>query len=214
MPGFDIAWILKSVPAVIIGLTVHEYAHAAAANALGDTTAKDAGRMTLNPVKHIDPLGFLLIVIAGFGWAKPVVFNPENLKHKHRDEILISIAGPLSNLLVGILFFILARALYIFPYFNDTEFGVAAVNLILSSGIINFGLFIFNMLPIPPLDGSHLYLTFLKTVNPGLMNAMYKYGTYGLLIIVLIQSRTDITILPISPAIQYLSTSLIRILGF
>jgi len=93
----DFIEMIKIMPAAIIGLTVHEFSHAYMAFRLGDHTAKDQGRLTLNPLKHIDWMGFFLIVIAGFGWAKPVSFNPDNLKHKHRDEILISIAGPFSN---------------------------------------------------------------------------------------------------------------------
>ena len=99
--NFDLFWLLKSLPAVVIGLTVHELAHALMAYFLGDMTAKNDGRLTLNPLKHIDPLGFILIVIAGFGWAKPVNFNPANLRNKHRDEILISLAGPFSNFLLA-----------------------------------------------------------------------------------------------------------------
>lgn len=214
MPGFDIVWILKSVPAVIIGLTVHEFAHAWMAWRLGDTTAKDSGRLTLNPVKHIDPLGFLLIVIAGFGWAKPVMFNPQNLKNRHRDEILISLAGPFSNLLTGVLFFLLARLLYVFPFFRGTPLGSESVNLLLVWGLMNFGLFVFNLLPIPPLDGSHLYLTFLGTINAKLMNTIYRFGTYGLLIIILIDNRTDARLLPISPVIGVISDYLIHLLRF
>ena len=91
----ELSETLKLIPAAIIGLTVHEFAHAYTAYRLGDNTAKMEGRISLNPLRHIDWMGFFLIIFAGFGWAKPVSFNPENLKHKHRDEILISIAGPL-----------------------------------------------------------------------------------------------------------------------
>lgn len=84
---FDPMSMLKYFPAVVIGLTVHEFAHAYTAFSLGDSTAKEAGRLTLNPLKHLDPFGTLLIAVLGFGWAKPVSFNPENLRNKHRDEI-------------------------------------------------------------------------------------------------------------------------------
>lgn len=116
MMNFDLFWLLKSLPAVVIGLTVHELAHALMAYFLGDMTAKNDGRLTLNPLKHIDPLGFILIVIAGFGWAKPVNFNPANLRNKHRDEILISLAGPFSNFLLAVLFLVIARGLFALPY--------------------------------------------------------------------------------------------------
>ena len=212
--NIDYLWLLKTIPAVIIGLTIHELAHAYTAYKLGDMTAKNDGRLTFNPLKHIDPLGFILIVIAGFGWAKPVGFNPDNLKNKHRDEILISLAGPFSNFLLAILFLIVARALFFLPYFHGTATGLVVVNMLVLWAIINFGLFVFNLLPIPPLDGSHVYTTFLKEINPKLLQSMYMYGTWGLLLIILIQSNTKIEILPLAPLIKGITNSFISILQF
>ena len=212
--NIDYLWLLKTIPAVIIGLTIHELAHAYTAYKLGDMTAKNDGRLTFNPLKHIDPLGFILIVIAGFGWAKPVGFNPDNLKNKHRDEILISLAGPFSNFLLAILFLIVARALFFLPYFHGTPTGLVVVNLLVLWAVINFGLFVFNLLPIPPLDGSHVYTTFLKEINPKLLQNMYMYGTWGLLLIILIQSNTKIEILPLAPIIKGITNSFISILQF
>lgn len=212
--NIDYLWLLKTIPAVIIGLTIHELAHAYTAYKLGDMTAKNDGRLTFNPLKHIDPLGFILIVIAGFGWAKPVGFNPDNLKHKHRDEILISLAGPFSNFLLAILFLIVARALFFLPYFHGTPTGLVVVNLLVLWAVINFGLFVFNLIPIPPLDGSHVYTTFLKEINPKLLQSMYMYGTWGLLLIILIQSNTKIEILPLAPLIKGITNSFISILQF
>jgi Zn-dependent protease len=212
--NIDYLWLLKTIPAVIIGLTIHELAHAYTAYKLGDMTAKNDGRLTFNPLKHIDPLGFILIVIAGFGWAKPVGFNPDNLKNKHRDEILISLAGPFSNFLLAILFLIVARALFFLPYFHDTATGLVVVNMLVLWAVINFGLFVFNLLPIPPIDGSHVYTTFLKEINPKLLQNMYMYGTWGLLLIILIQSNTKIEILPLAPLIKGITNSFISILQF
>jgi Zn-dependent protease len=212
--NIDYLWLLKTIPAVIIGLTIHELAHAYTAYKLGDMTAKNDGRLTFNPLKHIDPLGFILIVIAGFGWAKPVGFNPDNLKNKHRDEILISLAGPFSNFLLAILFLIVARALFFLPYFHGTPTGLVVVNLLVLWAVINFGLFVFNLLPIPPLDGSHVYTTFLKEINPKLLQNMYMYGTWGLLLIIIIQSNTKIEILPLAPLIKGITNSFISILQF
>ena len=212
--NIDYLWLLKTIPAVIIGLTIHELAHAYTAYKLGDMTAKNDGRLTFNPLKHIDPLGFILIVIAGFGWAKPVGFNPDNLKNKHRDEILISLAGPFSNFLLAILFLIVARALFFLPYFHGTPTGLVVVNLLVLWAVINFGLFVFNLLPIPPLDGPHVYTTFLKEINPKLLQNMYMYGTWGLLLIILIQSNTKIEILPLAPLIKGITNSFISILQF
>jgi len=205
---------LEIIPAAVIGLTVHEFSHAYAAYLLGDSTAKDLGRVTLNPLKHIDWMGFFLIVIAGFGWAKPVTFNPDNLKEKHRDEILISIAGPLSNLLLALLFFIIARGLYFADFFNNTEIGLWIINLVVYWGMINIALFIFNLIPLPPLDGSHVYLTFLKDNNPELMNNLYKYGTVVLLAIIIGESWFHVNILHISEMIKVVSSFFLKLLMF
>lgn len=210
----DVTEMIKIVPAAIIGLTVHEFSHAYVAYRLGDHTAKDEGRLTLNPLKHIDWLGLFLIVIAGFGWAKPVNFNPENLKHKHRDEILISIAGPFSNLLTAIFFFIVARGLYFLPFFHDTVIGLGIVNLIAIWGVINISLFIFNLIPLPPLDGSHIYLTFLKEINPTLMTNLYKYGTLALLAIIIGGNSLHIDILHLSGMINAVTSFFVKLMAF
>jgi len=211
--AFDLTEILKIAPAAVIGLTVHEFSHAYAAYKLGDNTAKIDGRLTLNPLKHIDWLGFFLIVIAGFGWAKPVSFNPDNLKNKHRDEILISIAGPISNFILAVLFLVIARIMYSLDYFNNTT-GLEIINLIMTWGVINFGLFVFNLIPIPPLDGSHIYLTFLKDINPKLMMNMYKWGTFVLFAIIIAESQFNLNILHLSDFVGNLSHYFINLLSF
>ena len=210
--ALDLADILRIAPAAVIGLTVHEFSHAYAAYKLGDSTAKAEGRLTLNPLKHIDWLGFFLIIIAGFGWAKPVSFNPNNLKNKHRDEIIISVAGPISNFLLAILFFVIARVLYSTSYFQTSSLEI--INLIMTWGIINFSLFVFNLIPIPPLDGSHIYLTFLKEINPKLMTNMYKWGTLGLILIIVAENKLEINILHISDMVGGLSKFFINLMSF
>jgi Zn-dependent protease len=212
--NFDLVWMLKVIPAAIIGLTFHEFSHAFIAYKLGDDTAKNAGRLTLNPIKHIDPFGFLLIIIAGFGWAKPVTVNPENLKNKNRDEIFISLAGPISNFILGLIFLVIARLMYIFPFFNSTQGGIDVVNISVLWGVINFGLFIFNLIPIPPLDGSHVYLTYFKEINQNVTQNIYRIGTWILLGILIIQSRTDIEILPVSKIVNGITKVVINVLGF
>jgi len=212
--AFDITQTLEIIPAAIIGLTVHEFSHAYMAYKLGDATAKEDGRVSLNPLKHIDWLGFFLIIIAGFGWAKPVMFNPENLKNKHRDEILISLAGPFSNFLLSILFFGVARVLYAIPSMPVSEMGIFTINLLVIWGIINLGLFVFNLIPIPPLDGSHLYMTFLQDNNPQLMTVLYKYGTIGLLVVIVAENQLNINILHLSDFIDFFSGWMFRILHF
>jgi Zn-dependent protease len=212
--GLDITEILKIAPAAVIGLTVHEFAHAFTAYRLGDNTAKLDGRLTLNPLKHIDWLGFFLIVVAGFGWAKPVSFNPNNLKNKHRDEIMISLAGPISNFVIAILFFVIARLLYFVDYINSSTLGLEVINLIMIWGVINFSLFVFNLIPLPPLDGSHIYLTYIKDINQKLMMNMYKYGTLILLAIIIAESQLKINILHISELVGAITSFFIKLLAF
>jgi len=207
----DFNQTLQIVPAAIIGLTVHEFSHAYVAYKLGDNTAKEQGRVTLNPLKHIDWMGFFLIVVAGFGWAKPVTFNPDNLKHKHRDEILISVAGPFSNFIVAVVLILLARLLYATAYFSADAGGLEMVNMLIFWGMINFSLFVFNLIPLPPLDGSHLYLTFLKEINPTLMVNMYKYGTIALLAIILGESYFDLNILHLSELVGGISSFFVHL---
>ncbi len=211
----EFIWVLKIAPAAVIGLTVHEFAHAYVAFRLGDATAKEQGRLTLNPLKHIDLLGFLLILVAGFGWAKPVQINRENLRNRHRDEILISIAGPFSNLLLGLLFVVCARFLYAIPQGPiDQELMLGIVNLLIFWSVVNLGLFVFNLIPLPPLDGSHIYTTYLKDMNRLLLQRVYQFGTGALLLIVLVQSSSRFEILPLSGIVRGMEQFLIDALHF
>lgn len=207
--GLDLNEVLRIAPAAVIGLTVHEFSHAYAAYKLGDETAKNDGRLTLNPLKHIDWLGFFLILIAGFGWAKPVMFNPDNLKNKHRDEIIIAIAGPVSNFLLAILFFIIARLLYMVDGIS-----MEIIQLIVIWGVINFSLFVFNLIPLPPLDGSHLYLTYLKDINPKLMMNLYRYGTLALFLIIIAENNLNINILHISNLVHGITSFFLGLMNF
>lgn len=139
--------------AILFGFSVHEYSHAQAAYVLGDPTAKSQGRLTINPLAHFDPIGTLLIFIIGFGWGKPVPFNPLNLRNKRWGQALVGLAGPSSNFLMALFVGFLMRFLH-----------VANPALIFFFSIfiwLNLILGLFNLLPIPPLDGSHILLTLL-----------------------------------------------------
>ncbi|GHU66186.1 site-2 protease family protein [Spirochaetia bacterium] len=205
--------ILNSLPGIILGLTVHECCHAWAAYKLGDYTAKDQGRLTFNPLKHIDPIGFLFIIIAGFGWAKPVQFSPENLSHPRRDKAIIAAAGPLSNLLLALIFIFAVkgyRALLEYSFYSmssDSLFAVLQsealyriIMIVLQAAIINLGLFVFNLIPIPPLDGSHIAFSGLN-LQPETERRIMKIGTPLLFIILIIQNRAGISLLPIDKLI-------------
>ena len=216
--------MLYALPGILIGLTVHEYCHAMAAYKLGDTTARDQGRLTFNPIKHIDPIGFLFIIFAGFGWAKPVQFNPENLRNLRRDKAIIAVAGPLSNLILALLFIGLIRI-----WFNMLESAaegsgqtaafltspnfLIALNVILRAAMINIGLFVFNLLPIPPLDGSHIVFSGLN-LGPETERLIMRIGAPLLFLIIIIQNRTDVTILPIGTLVSAILRLFLPELGF
>ncbi|HUZ17617.1 MAG TPA: site-2 protease family protein, partial [Spirochaetia bacterium] len=156
----NIQQIVLLIPAVLVGFTFHEFAHAFTAVKLGDRTPIEQGRYTLNPIAHISIFGFLLILLVGFGWAKPVQFNRSNFKHPRRDEVLVALAGPLTNLLLAIFFvLVLKLAVTLFPSITtDAANGYLIERFLVSFVWINLVLFIFNLLPVPPLDGSHLVL--------------------------------------------------------
>jgi Zn-dependent protease len=190
----------------VIGLTVHEWAHAYTAYRLGDLTAKEDGRLSLNPLRHIDPLGFVFLIIAGFGWAKPVRFSREVLKRPKLDEATIAAAGPLSNLLLAILGAVALRLLY--PLLHE---GVVAT-LLLYFVYLNLGLFVFNLIPLPPLDGSHIAFSALR-LKPELEARLYRYGSYALLAIIIIGNFSKVNLLPIGQAVRWLARGMFRILG-
>jgi len=194
--NFNWTNILYSLPGVIIGLTVHEFSHAFVADKLGDGTARAQGRLTLNPFYHIDPIGMIFILFAGFGWAKPVQFDMRNLKSPKRDRILIALAGPLSNLILGIVFLFIIKLFFSFLYFLPEALYIILFRLLFYISVINLGLFIFNMLPIPPLDGSHVFLSGLN-LSSGVERKITQYGTLTLFAAIIIENIIDIDLLPI-----------------
>lgn len=151
--------ILIALPGVIIAMTFHEFAHAWVADKLGDTTPRAQGRLTLNPASHIDPVGIILLLFVNIGWGKPVQINPNNFnsnKSIETCEALVSLAGPVMNFLIAFILMIVYYALYIYTNVS------LLVLLIISAAIsVNIGLGVFNLLPIPPLDGSKIFRKFL-----------------------------------------------------
>ena len=209
MFNLDIQRILIMLPGIIIGLTTHEFCHAFASYKLGDHTAKEMGRLTFNPIKHLDPIGFLFIIFAGFGWAKPVQFNPMKLKNPRRDKAIIAAAGPASNLLLALLLAGIVRLVYFYLgtlinngnfdlFFTLTESRVFifTIQIISYAVIINLGLMIFNLLPIPPLDGSHIAFSGLN-LSPQTEYRIMRLGAPLLFLIIIAQNVLNITILPI-----------------
>lgn len=159
--------LLLTIPAVLIAITFHEYAHAFAADKLGDDTPRRQGRLTLNPLKHLDPIGSIMLVFAGFGWGKPVEVNSRNFNRKismSAGDAIVSIAGPATNIILAFIFSIIYYAIVKFAsMFAITQLGVIVLTLIQFTVIINIGLGIFNLIPLPPLDGSKVLSHFLPS---------------------------------------------------
>jgi Zn-dependent protease len=151
---------LLSIPAILIALTVHEYAHGYVALLRGDLTAKRAGRLTFNPIGHLDLFGTLMLFFGPFGWAKPVPVNSANLKNPKKDLILVSFAGPLSNILLALVGGIVFRFV-IFPLIPTLSFGNYLDLFFKLFFQINLGIAFFNLIPVPPLDGSNILMGFL-----------------------------------------------------
>jgi Zn-dependent protease len=210
MDSFDIIRTLKWLPGIIIGLTIHEFSHAYVAHRCGDSTSKDQGRVTLNPLKHIDPLGFIMLLVAGFGWAKPVHFNEKNLRNPKTDIMKIAVAGPLSNALTAILLSIV----FVFIYrIHPASYYTVLTEIFRYAIYINWGLFIFNLIPLPPLDGSHLLLNYFRKF-PALYDGLYKYGSLLLFGLLIGSVFLKINLLPIWPVIQFLGNGFLSLLGF
>jgi len=153
--------MLLLIPALLIALTVHEFCHGYAAYKLGDKTAKWDGRLSFNPIRHIDPFGFLMILVVGFGWAKPVMVNPHNLRNPKKDMAIIAFAGPLSNFVAAFFTLLIFRIIIEFNLLPYHEISFYVLRIIFNLYSINVVLGLFNLIPIPPLDGSKILGAFL-----------------------------------------------------
>lgn len=157
MFDFSFVQIVAGLPGLIIAMVVHEYAHARVAVAMGDFTPRIMGRLTLNPVSHIDPIGMLCLFLVHFGWAKPVTINPNNFRNPRRDDIFVSLAGPAANFITAFLALVVLVAFL--QSGAELSLGVRSVLTLIIIYNINFG--IFNLIPLPPLDGSHVLMQIL-----------------------------------------------------
>ena len=174
--GFDFSYllgILLSVIPSLLCITLHELSHGLVAYRLGDPTAKLAGRLTLNPLKHLDPMGLLMMMVFHVGWAKPVPVNMNRFKDPRRGMALTALAGPASNLLIAAVFLFLYGLCYI-PL-NKSAAGRYFLQMIDLTTVISIGLGVFNLLPIPPLDGSKILFSFLPA---GSYRALMRYERY------------------------------------
>ena len=187
---------------LVIAITIHEFAHAATADRLGDPTPRSQGRLTLNPLAHLDPVGTIMLLLFRFGWGKPVVFDPYNLAHPRRDTGIISFAGPISNLLLASLLSLGLRFLPL-PLFLQP--------LLYITIFLNLTLAVFNLVPVYPLDGEKILAALLpRDLAYEYQAVMSRYGTIILIFLILPVFGTSPIISLISPAITFFSRLLLE----
>ncbi len=175
--------ILYYIPAALICIILHECAHGFIAYKLGDPTAKMMGRLTLNPIKHIEPIGLVTMVLFGFGWAKPVPVDLRYFKHPKRDMALVGAAGPITNFFIAIFFLLVAAALEAINLYGEVynDFLQISYNFCYYTAILSIGLGIFNLIPFSPLDGSKILGALLPDK---LYWALLRFERYGMILLV------------------------------
>ncbi len=194
--------------AVLFCLTVHETCHGLAALALGDPTAKRQHRLSLNPLRHIDWFGLLMMLVAGFGWARPVPVNPNYFKKPRQGMALTALAGPASNLLLALLLLIPARLIYTYAHYS--VFNQTALDFLTSTAALSIGLGLFNLIPIPPLDGSKVLAVLLPERAYRWLMRYERFGIFALWLLVALGVGGRY----MSLAISWVYTLFCRIVGF
>ena len=183
--GFDFSYILSIIQSLIpalVCITLHELSHGYTAYLLGDDTAKSRGRLTLNPIKHLDVMGLLMMLVFHVGWAKPVPVNPGNFKHPRRDIALVSLAGPVSNFLLALV----ALFLYYPLRLAESSIVMTIALMLYMVAVMSIGLGVFNLIPVPPLDGSKILLSFLPRKYEWKFAQYQQFIQFGLLILLVL----------------------------
>lgn len=207
----DPLYLLYLIPTVLISLTFHEFSHAYVSYRLGDPTAKNAGRLTLNPLKHLDPLGTLMFLFARVGWAKPVPIRPNYYNNIKMGTLLVSIAGPFSNVLLALIAYIPYHIIGTQFSYTQSIVSIILYNFFGLLYIINISLAAFNILPVPPLDGSRILSAFLPS------KYYYKLikheNVIGLIFLAIIFINSSILLMIISPVINVIDTFIKGVVG-
>ena len=187
MFDFSLTGLIAGLPGLVIALVIHEYAHAKAADVMGDFTPRMTGRLTLNPMAHIDPIGLIMLLVVRFGWAKPVMINARNFRNWRQGELLVAVAGPVANLLVAFISLLAMAVLFKLGMFSE------GVRLVLSMMVLfNINFAIFNMLPLPPLDGSKVLMVLL----PGrLAYKLMSLERYSFIILIFLMMTPFLTMI-------------------
>lgn len=201
--------LLIIAPPILFALTVHEYAHGWVAYKYGDPTAKNAGRLTLNPLSHLDPLGTIMLFLVHLGWAKPVPVNPYYLRNPKKDLIWVSLAGPGANILTALACGLIIRLIHPvsgYLMFGSSSFSVFALMLVYGM-MINLVLAFFNLIPLPPLDGSKILMGLLPSQYEYKMEQLERFGPFLLIGIIMVTSFAGIPILSwiLSPFVNFFS---------
>ncbi|MDR3238601.1 MAG: site-2 protease family protein [Clostridiales bacterium] len=197
MPSEDIQTMIFRLPLLLLALPIHEFAHGFAAYKLGDYTAKQDGRLSFNPLRHLDLIGTILILRFGFGWAKPVMVNPAYLKNPKRDMAIISFSGPLSNFILAFVSWMILYPIWV--HLSNSGADTSMVNYFDRFAAINIGLGVFNMLPLPPLDGSKVFSAILPDKW---YNAVMRVNTNYMMLVVMILAATGALSYVIFPLIE------------
>ena len=177
---------LYIIPGIVIAISVHEFGHAKAAQLCGDRTAERMGRVSLDPRAHIDIVGLLMLFFVGFGWGKPVIIDPRQMKHPRRDQILIGLAGVFNNFIAAIVFAFILRFYFQIAYkaFLFKTLGTVIYTILQGIVVINISLMLFNLLPIPPLDGFGVVCGIFGLYNTKFYWYARRFGMYILLILI------------------------------
>ena len=205
----SIEGIIISLPGVIVAMTFHEFAHAWAATKLGDETPRQQGRLSLNPISHIDPVGLICLMLLGFGWGKPVQINPRNFDGKYsisKAEAIVAAAGPIMNILLAFVIAIIFYALQVFAtgFAIGTQTGMIIMTMLQYAVIVNVGLGVFNLIPLPPLDGSKILIHFL----PYNAKTWFENNTQLFYVIFIVLWITNLISYIISPVIGVVSNGI------
>lgn len=205
---------MVSIPGVLIAITFHEFAHGLTAYKLGDNTAKNEGRLSLNPLDHLDPIGTFMLLLAGFGWGKPVHVNPLNYTRKismEKGEAIVSVAGPLTNIILAFILALIYGAIIKFAGigFVFSTVGKIIIQIVGAAISINIGLGVFNLIPLPPLDGSKIIMPFL----PYHAKQWFRNNEQIFYIIFVAIWILGIASIIISPVINWISTGIMTLTG-
>lgn len=197
---------ILTLPGIILGLSLHEFAHAWMSNKLGDPTPKRQGRLTINPMAHVDVVGFVALLLVGFGWGRPVQIDPGYYKNRRRDEFLVAIAGVVMNLIIAFVLSFPAKALMNMYYSTGSSLVENSFYIVYYAISINLCLMVFNLIPCPPLDGWNIVTQLFKLDRYSWWYRVYQYGQWILLILIF----ANITDRILMPGVS----AMLRLLGF